>query len=165
MRLLYLLLIIILNFILQTTVFQSFSIDNVVPNTTIIIIIAFALLKGKKVGSFLGICMGLLQDIIFSEVIGVNALIYFFIGYLIGLVDNKVFKDNSWIVVFFIAVATIFYHFLFYMFMYFLGLEISFINMFKKVIAFELIYNIILSVPIYKGVNKLFKSPKLSFRG
>ena len=165
MRFLVLPLIIVLNFIFQSTIFQSLSIGNVVPNTSLIIIISFALLKGKKVGSSLGLCIGLLQDVIFSEVIGINALIFFLIGYMVGLVDNKLFKENIWIILLLTLIATFVFHFLLYTLMYFLGYEISFMIMFKKVIALELLFNIILSVPIYKGIKKMFKSPKLSFRG
>ncbi len=71
-------LIIIGNFILQSTVFSQISIFGVVPNTGLIIIVTIALLKGRRIGGVVGLLVGLLQDIIFSPVIGVNGFIYFF---------------------------------------------------------------------------------------
>lgn len=164
MKSIYIPIIVIINFIFQTTILQYVSIGGVVPNTTLITLVSISLLKGKKTGSILGISMGLLQDIVFSDVIGVNALIYFFIGYLVGLVDNKVFKDNLWVALIFTLLSTVFFHILFYVLMYFLSINMSFMAIFRKIVLIELIYNMILSIPIFRVINKLFKGPRLSFR-
>lgn len=164
MKSFYIPIIVIINFLLQTTIMRYIAIGGVIPNTTLIILVSIALLKGKKTGGILGLCMGLLQDIVLSEVIGINALIYFFVGYLVGLVDNKVFKDNLWIAVVFTGLSTIFFHIFFFVLMYFLSIDINFIVMLKKIVWIELFYNMVLSILIFKGITKLFKGPRLSFR-
>lgn len=164
MKSFYIPIIVIVNFLFQTTLLQYIAIGGVVPNTTLIILVTIALLKGKKTGAILGISMGLLQDIVISEVIGINALIYFFIGYLVGIVDNKVFKDNLWIAVVFTGLSTIFFHALHYVLMYFMSIEVSFGVMFRNMVWIEFLYNTIFSVLIFKGITKLFKGPRLSFR-
>ncbi len=164
MKVLYISIIVIINFLFQTTILQYFAIGGVIPNITLIILVTIALLKGKKIGGILGISMGLLQDIILSNVIGINSLIYFFIGYLVGTVDNKVFKDNMWVVLFFTGISTIFFHIFFYIIMYFLSIEIRLFAMFRKVILIEVVYNMIVSIPIFKGINKLFRVRSLSFK-
>src|SRR5699024_4173712 len=94
------LLIIIINFIFQSTILPGLSLFGVVPNTGLIIVVLISLLRGKRIGSIAGLLIGLLQDIIFSTVIGVNAIIFFFIGYIIGMNEGKLAKDNILIPVF-----------------------------------------------------------------
>ncbi len=155
---------VILNFLFQSTIFQYFGIMGVVPNTSLILIVSFALLAGKRTGALLGICIGLLQDIFFCDVIGVNTLIYFLIGYLVGLTDKKVFKENMMLPFAFTGLATVVYHITYYFFMYFLSVDVQFINLIKNVVFIEVVYNSLLSILIYKQILKLYIQPRMSFR-
>lgn len=137
---------------------------DVAPNTSIIIIVTFALLSGKKTGAILGLCIGLLQDIFFCDVIGVNTLIYFLIGYLIGLTDQKVFKENLLLPFTFTVAATVAYHIIYFFFMYFLSINVSFLHLIKNVVIIEVIYNSIISIFFYKQVIKLYSGPGISYR-
>ncbi|SHD77948.1 rod shape-determining protein MreD [Schnuerera ultunensis] len=124
------LLIIIINFILQSTILHYFNIFDVVPNTSLVIIIVIALLRGKKTASIAGLIAGLLQDIIFSPVIGINGFIYFFVGYFVGMAENKLSKDNILIPFIMTLISTICYHLVYYLFMYFLSFNIPFFAFF-----------------------------------
>ncbi len=157
-------LILIINFIFQTTVLQHFSIMGIVPNTSLIILVIYGLLKGKYNGAFVGLVLGLLQDILFSKVIGVNALIYFLIGYVVGLLDDKVFKENLVLPFLTILASTFVYHVLYYLFMVFLSKDVNIIIIMKDVLIGEMIYNSILSIFIYKRILKHFKEPQIKFR-
>ena len=163
MNILTIFLIIIINFILQSTVLSYFSIFGVLPNTSLIIIVVIALLKGRKAGSIVGLIMGLLQDIIFSPVIGVNAFIYFFIGYFIGMAESKLSKDNALIPFVITIGSTIGYHLFYYLFMFFLGHNLNFSVFFKKVVIFETAYNSLLSILFYKWFSKMFIIPSIRF--
>jgi len=121
-------------------------------------------LKGKKLGGTIGVFVGLIQDIIFGNVIGVYGLIYFVIGYLVGLTDEKVFKENLLIPFAFAGAATVVFHLMYYTFMYFLGINVSFMLLFKKIMIIEVIYNSILAVFVYKNIAKLYRQPTMSFR-
>lgn len=156
-------IIIILNFILQTTVFKHFSIMGVSPNTTLIMVVIFALLRGKYSGAFVGLTAGLLQDIFFGKVIGINALIYFLIGYTVGLLDDKVFKENLILPFLTMLGSTLTYHIVYYFFMVFLSIDISFTIMLKDITLIEMIYNSILTILIYRRVLKHYKGPKIRF--
>lgn len=157
--------ILILNFIVQTTVLQHFSIAHVVPNTALIIIITISLLKGKYKGAFIGLIAGLLQDILFSKIIGINALIYFLIGYVTGLLNNKVFKESIALPFLTVAVSTLSYHIMYYLFMLFLSRDVSFLMMMKNIALKEAIYNSIISIFVYKQVMKHYKITQIDFAG
>ncbi|NLW22434.1 MAG: rod shape-determining protein MreD [Tissierellia bacterium] len=157
-------LIIVVNFIFQSTILPYFNIFDVVPNTSLILIVIISLLKGKKTGSLIGLIIGLLQDIIFSPVIGINGFIYFFVGYLIGMIENKLSKDNVLIPFIMTMGATVGYHLLYYVFMYFLAYNISFYSFFRKVVVIEMICNSLLSLVIYKWFSRKFVTPFMSFK-
>lgn len=160
---LVLLLIIIVNFILESTIIHYFNIFGVVPNTALIVTVIIALLKGKNVGSIVGLISGLLQDIIFSPVIGINGFILFFTGFLIGFMEGKLSKDNILIPIMLTLISTIGYHLLYSLFLYFLAYNIPIIAFFKEVVLFEMVYNGVISVLVFKGFSKIFIIPPIRF--
>ncbi|CCQ98390.1 conserved membrane hypothetical protein [[Clostridium] ultunense Esp] len=157
------LLIIIINFILQSTILHYFNIFDVVPNTSLVIIIVIALLRGKKTASIAGLIAGLLQDIIFSPVIGINGFIYFFVGYFVGMAENKLSKDNILIPFIMTLISTICYHLVYYLFMYFLSFNIPFFAFFKNVVVIEMLYNSLISIILYKWFSRIFVIPSIRF--
>ena len=69
-------LIAIVNFILQSTLFEHIAIIGIKPNTMIIVVVSIALMRGELEGAFMGMITGLLQDCYFSTYIG----FYVFLG-------------------------------------------------------------------------------------
>lgn len=59
-------LMILVCFLLQSTVFQSLSIASISPNLLIILTSAYGFMKGKKEGMAVGFFCGLLEDIFFG---------------------------------------------------------------------------------------------------
>lgn len=160
---LLIILTIIINLLFQSTFLQYFEIFGIVPNTALIIVVVLALAKGKNHGGIFGLIIGLLQDIIFSMTIGVNAIIFFFIGYFIGFVEDTFARDNVINPIIFTGLATIFYNIMFSLFMYFLSRNITFIAAVKSVFSLEVIYNCLVSIIIYKIFYVLFSEPKIRF--
>ncbi|SCG83735.1 rod shape-determining protein MreD [Proteiniborus sp. DW1] len=156
-------ILVLLNFILESTILQHVSILGVVPNTSLIIIVCISILSGKKTGSILGLILGFLQDMLFYDVIGVHALIYFIIGYVIGLTEKKVFKENLFLPFVFTAISTFAFHLTCYVFMYFLSMNIDLILFIKNVVVLEVIYNSLLSIFFYKQFLRLFRPRQMTF--
>lgn len=163
MQVLIMFIIVVINFILQCTVFQYASICGVIPNTTLIIVVTIALLKGKHIGGLIGLLAGFLQDILFSTTIGPNAFVLFFIGYFLGMLDQKLYKDNLLIPFVFTAISTLAYHSLYYVVLYFLGTSLKFSYFFKRIVLIEIIYNSLLAMPIYKWFLNIFTIPTMRF--
>jgi len=157
-------LIIVFNLILQSTVFQWIKIYGVLPNTALILVISLAIYNGKNKGAIIGFFIGILQDIIFGRIIGLNALIFMIIGYLVGLMDKKIFKDNLIIPFILTALATVFYESINLLLIFSLGYRIELFNVLKKMLITEVTYNSILSPIIYFYVSKLSKSSLMKKR-
>ncbi len=151
-------LIILFNLILQSTLFQQIEIYGVAPNTALILVISFAIYSGRNKGAVIGFFVGILQDIIFGRTIGLNALVFMIVGYLIGLMDQKIFRDNLLIPFIFTALATIIYEMINLLLIFLLGYRIELLNIIKKMLIIEVIYNSIISLIIHYYISKLFKS-------
>ena len=93
-RYIYLLLLNIICFVLQATVFRHLPLGGVTPNILIMITAASGLMYGRKLGMYSGVIGGLLIDAMFNSVIGLTILIYAFIGYVNGMLNKLYFKDK-----------------------------------------------------------------------
>lgn len=142
--------IIIINFILQSTVFQHFRIGGILPNTALIIVVSISMLSGRKKGITAGIVTGIMQDIFFSKAIGINILIYTFLGYLIGGVEGRLFKDNYITPLILISLSTFFYHSIYYILMHFLRHSVDYLSVLRTTIFTETIYNSIVGIIMYR---------------
>lgn len=163
MRFFILIIIILFNFFLQGSIIPNFSILGVVPNTALLIVISIALFKGPYYGGFVGLIIGILQEIVFSPILGINAFIYFFLGYSVGLIEDKLTRDNIVIPVLLAIIATVFYNFAYYVFIYFLSYDINFSAVVQDILLVELILNGIIAIPIYKIFSKIYRAPTMSF--
>ncbi|SDK58189.1 rod shape-determining protein MreD [Natronincola ferrireducens] len=150
-------LIIVLNLFLQSTVLQFIKIYNVIPNTALILVVCFAINIAKDKSALIGFIMGILQDILFGKVIGINALVYMLIGYFISLTNKNIFKENYIIPFLFTSLATMFYYGVSLFFIYFLGFNLQFLNIFKISLIIEILYNAIISLFVYAYVSKIFR--------
>ncbi len=138
------------NFIFQSTIFQYFRISGILPNTALLIVITVSVIYGKKEGVTAGVICGILQDIFFSKALGINLLIYLSIGYIIGGLENKVFKDNYVTPLLFIIFTTVYYHSIYFVFMHFLRHSINYITVLQGTILPETIYNCIVGTVFYR---------------
>lgn len=87
-------MLIILSIIVQTAIVPNFSIFGAYANVTLAFVVALSMNFGSYVGGYLGLLLGFISDLLFSEVIGVNALIFFVIGFLVGYNDDVINKED-----------------------------------------------------------------------
>lgn len=161
MRKFIVLLIIIINFIVQSTLLQHFRIFGILPNTALIMVVVFSILWGKNKGAVIGFFTGILQDILLGKMLGVNALIYMLIGYNMGVFERMIFKDNYITPLFFTMISTFLYYIMYYVIMYMAHIKIEFVYLIKNIIPMEVIYNSILSIFIYRILYNITKHSKM----
>ena len=71
-------------FILQSTVLQAFAIGSIVPNLLLILTVSLGFMRGKRTGLWIGFFNGILMDIFYGYLLGFYALIYLCMGYVAG---------------------------------------------------------------------------------
>lgn len=160
---LVLFLIIIVNTIFQTTILPYFAIFGYLPNTALVLTVIISILRGKYYGIFFGLAIGLIQDILFGTVIGINGFIYSMIGYSIGIIQNIVNTENILVPTLFSGIATIIYNSMYAVFIFFLSREITFSILIAKTFSIEIVLNLLVSIILYKLLSKIFKVPTLKF--
>lgn len=156
-------LLILINIVFQSSILPYFTLFGFVPNTGLVLIVIIGLRQGKYYGGFFGLGLGLIQDILFGQVIGVNALIFFILGYVVGMIQEVLDIENIIIPILTSAISTIFYNFFFYIIMFFLSRDIPMEIMMRNVFSIEILYNVVLAALIYKLFSKIFVIPSLRF--
>jgi len=150
-------LIVVFNFIFESSLFQHIAIFGVKPDISLVIITSVAVLQGKDMGIITGAASGMLQDIVFGKPIGITSFSYMIAGYVTGLNSEKIFKENLIVPVIFTAVATLIRYTFTILFHYIIHLDLSLFVYLKNAVLPELVYNCIISVFIYKGLQVLFQ--------
>lgn len=159
-RYIYLLLLNIVCFVLQTTVFRHLPLGGVVPNILIMITAASGLMYGRKLGMFSGFVGGLMIDAMFNSVIGLTILIYSFIGYVNGMLNKLYFKERLYIPVITIVLSDLAYGVLYYVCRFMLRGRMDFMFYLMHVMIPEAVYTLIIGVPIYllmRQIKEYFK--------
>jgi len=152
------------NLIIQSSLFPFIEIYGVKPDSLMALVISFALMAGNPTSAVVGLCGGLLQDILFGQNIGFYALQYMLVGYVVGLVYGKVFTGKVLIPVFFVGIASIFRGLFVFLWMYFSGVDVSLHWLFLKVILPETIYTAIITPFIYYYIDKLYRNKFMNRR-
>ncbi|KAB3531441.1 rod shape-determining protein MreD [Alkaliphilus serpentinus] len=157
-------ILLIINLILQSTLFQYFAIFGVLPNTALVLIVSISIFTGKGKGAITGFVAGLLQDIIFGKMVGLNAMIYMLIGYTMGSINEKLYKDNPIVPILLTAASTVAFETINMVFLYLMRYRIELFNVFKNMLIIEVLYNSFLSIFIYLLISKLYKTNRLKKR-
>ena len=104
--------LIVLGYLLQTTLLQGVQIAGVAPNLLIILLVAVSYRSGKLGGLVAGFLTGLLIDLVEGDLIGLYALIYMVIGYLLGFAHKIYYYDDTTIPLFLVAASDFLYNFM-----------------------------------------------------
>ena len=91
MRKLIMCLLVLITFFLQTVACPAIALASVVPNLSIVLLVSFGFMRGKKEGLLTGFFLGFLYDIFYGGFLGYYALIYMTIGYISGMFNHLFF--------------------------------------------------------------------------
>lgn len=142
--------IIVINMILQATVFEYIAIMGIKPQTGLAIIVCLSFMRGDVEGMFLGVFSGLLQDLLFAPFIGVHTCLCAIVGYLCGKFFAG-FYNESVVIPGLLTVAAVFiYEFMYYIIMVLTAGYIDVLHFLGTIILPEVVYTGIISVFLYK---------------
>lgn len=142
-------ILVILCFVLQTTVFKGIAFGGIVPNLMIILTASFGLIRGERTGLIFGFFCGLLSDIFFGSVIGLNAMIYMYIGYATGKFNKLFFPENIKLPMALILVSDLVYGFAYYVILFLMRGRFHFTYYFIHIILPETVYTILVTLILY----------------
>lgn len=157
MRKRILLAMVLLVFLLQTTVIPEIRIGGVHPNLVIMTLVVTLLIFDGKEGFIVAILSGLLQDVFLSKAIGINTLIYLLIALVLYRFKEVFFSENRMSVMIATALAGIFYHLAYY-FVSVLILDST--RTFLYAVSTGVIESLVNLVMVYFFYGMLFRSLK-----
>lgn len=143
---------ILVNFLLETSVFSHFRMAGVVPQLTLILTCAFGFMRGEKEGMVIGFFCGLLQDICFGTFLGFYALLYLYVGYLNGKFSRIFYPEDIKLPLVLILLSNLTYDLLCYCLLFLLRGKLDFPYYFTGVILPEMLYTILATVIVYPAV-------------
>lgn len=144
------LLLILIGYLIQSTMIRILPIGGVAPNLLIILTSCFGFMRGKKDGMFVGFISGLVMDILFGDLIGFYALVYMVIGYLNGFFASIFYPEDIKLPVALITSSELVYCFIVYIFQFLIQGKLRFGYYFLHIILPEIVYTIFVTIIIYK---------------
>lgn len=150
-----LILIILICYLLQSTVFQAISFAGITPNLMIIIVSSVGFMWGRKEGMFVGIICGLLIDIFCGFYLGVYALLYMYLGYANGFFQKRFYPDDIKLPMLLISASDIICNLVIYLVMFLLRGRFDFLYYLKAIIIPEFVYTMVISIFLYYILLKI----------
>ena len=148
-------IIIIICYLLQTTLFSALSFASISPNLLIVVVSSFGFMRGKKEGLFIGFFCGLILDIFCGSSIGFYALLYMYIGYVNGYFRKVFYPEDIKLPMLLIACSDVGCNLLIYFFLFLFRNRYDFQYYLFHIIAPELVYTMVMTIHIYVVVLKV----------
>jgi len=156
--------LIIFNFTLQATIFTYIEILQVAPNTALLIVVAYAMLRDDVEGAIVGFFTGLLIDIVFGQIIGFYALFYALIGFFCAKPFKDFVRENYLLPIALTIASVITLESITFGAMFALRGNAEFFYYLRTRILPATIYTVMLSVPIYMMVYRINKALEKRYR-
>lgn len=148
-------ILIIICFLLQSTVFRSLAFAGIVPNLLIILTASFGFMRGENEGLVIGFFSGLLCDIFFGDILGFYALILMYIGFLNGKFNRIFYPEDIKLPLALIIISDISYSMLCYVLLFLMQGKFHFLFYFTNVILPEAVYTILVTCILYPIILKV----------
>ena len=143
-------ILIIICFLLQTSVFHFLKLSGVVPNFLLILTMSFGLMRGRREGLLVGFFSGILVDIFFGTVLGPYAMIYMTIGYINGFFHRIYYVEDVLLPMLMITMNDLIYNIIVYIVFFMLRNRLHFGEYLMEIILPETIYTILITLFFYK---------------
>lgn len=144
--------IILISFLLQSTLFVKLKVGAVSPNLMLVVTSSFGFMRGRKSGIAVGAISGLLVDIFWGQLLGFHTLLYTVIGYLNGSFERLFYDEDVKLPIVLISASEFLYGICIYVFVYMLQGDFAFGTYLFSIIIPELVYTILVTLILYKVI-------------
>lgn len=120
--------ILLIQLILQGTVFQFFNLSGRYPDLLLISLVCISILLGRKQSYILGFIIGLLADILYGDFIGLYALSFLLTTFITSIISENMFKDSLLAPISVFPIGVIINHGVRVLILYLTGNHISIVN-------------------------------------
>lgn len=150
-------LILVVAYILQTTLIREIAIFKVAPSLMLVSVICFSLVNEEVSAAIYGGIAGLLMDISSGGAIGFNAILMLYLALALVIFGQDLFHDTVRSATFLVVISTILYESVFAFFNFAIFGNSSFWYMILRVALVEAVYNGVFAPLIYLMFRKFLK--------
>ena len=143
--------------VLQDTVFNVISVAEGKPDLVLILVVFFALFHGQIRGGVLGIAFGLMEDLMTGRFIGMNAICKGLVGFIAGLLSDRMYKNNFFIPMVTVVLCTLLQTLFYLICGVLIGLNLEAARLLMVTIA-DAVYNIVFSPFFYAAFYHVYMS-------
>lgn len=150
MKRLVLILLSVLFFIIDNTLIPFFAVKTYYPSLLFLFAIFFSLINGKWEAVWIGVFSGILQDIYFNGIFGLNALTNMLVCLLAAELGKNIFKEKKLIPVVSAFFLSAIKESILFVFLYVLGQKSDI-----QIVLYNSLYSMFIAVFIYRKVYNL----------
>ncbi len=154
------LILIILAFVVQTSVFPLFGFLSVSPNLMLILVFSFGFIRGSRSGMFYGLIAGILTDLASGGPMGFYTLIFIWMGYLNGVFTKYYYEDYITLPLILCVANELVYNLYIFIFGFLIRGRLSFGYYFLNIVFPEMIFTVVMTLLIYRLI--LFFSRRIT---
>ena len=144
-------LIIILMFIfvaLQISLGPIISFNEIAPNLILIFVFFVAFSFGRTYGIWIGFFSGFMSDMFDSTHFGLNMSLFLVVGFIIGSLKERFYKDNVFVEVIIFAITILLYEIVYTLFLWQFSVGIFFLNILRYSFP-RVLYSTIISLFLF----------------
>lgn len=149
--------VILVCFILQSTVFKWLSVGSVTPNLLLAVTVSLGFMQGKKTGLWTGFFCGILIDLFYSNLFGFYALAYLIVGYGAGCCCKIFYGEEVRVPLMLVAAGDLIFGGFVYAVQFLMRGRIDLFYYLRRIIIPEMIYTVLVTVVLYKLLFRLNK--------
>ena len=144
-----------ISIVLESAFFPFLSMNGVVPNITMILVICYALYQEEDQAAVIGLLAGLVKDIAVGRIIGVSAITFMMLGYFTSHYKHKIFAEHATTPLIITIFGTFFHESCYLLFVFFLGYQVNLIYAVQQVWILQALYNFLMVMPVYFALRKV----------
>lgn len=151
----------VLALLVEGSVFSFFMLEKALPDIFLVMVITLGFILDERRGAAIGLCAGLLQDVIFSSALGFFALAKMLLGYGAGLVGRELYREQLLAPVLLVFVGTLTHEFvLYFMVSRFVGYGLPIEWSLSRLFIPKALYNTALALLLYPLFYRLSRWKK-----
>ena len=154
MRLIIIIILMIIFVALQISLAPIISVIGIEPNLILIFIFFVAFSFGQTYGIWIGFFSGFLCDIFNSTHFGLNMGLFLIIGFIIGSLKEKFYKENIFIEIIIFAITLLLYEIIYMLLLWQFSIGVFFFNILRYSIP-NICYSTIICLILFSLLRKV----------
>ncbi|HPU01440.1 MAG: rod shape-determining protein MreD [Firmicutes bacterium] len=140
----------VLALLVEGSVFSFFIVEQALPDIFLVMVVSLGFILDERRGAAIGLCAGLLQDVIFSKALGFFALAKMLLGYGAGLLGRELYREQLLAPVLLVFVGTLTHEFILHLLVsQFIGFGLPVEMSLSRLFIPKAFYNMALTLLIY----------------